>query len=193
MRTEEVAKMLDRYSGAISEMTLKILAPYGDQAPIIWAKIEEDVVHDALHYMADNGREFLDQNSLAIIVGRVFMKRLDIMAPNQYQKLAMRTCSLIDQADNSIPMLTNAMLGLCGEAGECADLVKKHLYQSHDLDKAHMAKELGDVAWYLAEAAEAIGYDLEDIFCMNIEKLKARYPESHFDAARSLHRKAGDV
>ncbi len=105
----------------------------------------------------------------------------------------MRTCSLIGQKDNSIPMLTNAMLGICGEAGECADLVKKHLYQSHDLDKAHMAKELGDVAWYLAEAAEAIGYNLETIFQMNIDKLKARYPEGHFDADRSLRRKADDV
>ncbi len=185
--------MLNKYSEAISEIAIKVLAPYGEQASNIWAKIEEDVVHDALHHMADNGREFLDQDSLALIVGRVIMRRLDIMTPNQYQNLAMRTCSLIDQKDNSIPMLTNAMLGLCGEAGECADLVKKHLYQSHGLDKAHMAKELGDVAWYLAEAAEAIGYDLEDIFRMNIDKLKARYPEGHFDADHSLHRAKGDV
>lgn len=185
--------MLDKYSEAIGEMALKVLAPYGGQASVIWAKIEEDVIHDALHYMADNGREFLDQDSLALIVGQVLMNRLNVMTPNQYQKLAMRTCSLIDQKDNAIPMVTNAMLGLCGETGECADLVKKHLYQGHDLDKAHMAKELGDVAWYLAEAAEAIGYDLEDIFRMNIDKLKARYPEGHFDAEHSRHRAKSDV
>lgn len=185
--------MLDKYSEAIGEVALKILAPYGEQAPIIWAKIEEDTIHDALHYMAENGKASLDQDSLALIVGRVLVNRLNVMTPNQYQEAAMQTCSLIDQENNSIPMLTNAMLGLCGETGECADLVKKHLYQSHDLDKAHVAKELGDVAWYLAEAAKAIGYDLETIFQMNIDKLKARYPEGHFDVNRSLHRKSGDM
>lgn len=55
-----------------------------------------------------------------------------------------------------------------------------------------MAKELGDVSWYLALTAYAIGYDLEDIFRMNIEKLKARYPDG-FDADHSLHRQAEDI
>ncbi len=61
-----------------------------------------------------------------------------------------------------------------------------------NMAKAKMAKELGDVAWYLALTAYAIGYDLEDILRMNIEKLRARYPDG-FDADHSLHRKAGDV
>lgn len=56
----------------------------------------------------------------------------------------------------------------------------------------HMAKELGDVAWYLAISAEAIGYDLETIFQMNIDKLRARYPDG-FDAEHSLHRRANDI
>ena len=42
--------------------------------------------------------------------------------------------------------IVNGVLGLCGEAGECADLVKKHKFQGHDLDTDHLAKELGDVA-----------------------------------------------
>ena len=82
-------------------------------------------------------------------------------------------------------------MGLCGESGEAIDLVKKYLMQGHDLDKAHLAKELGDVAWYLAETATAIGYDLETILQANIDKLKARYPDG-FDAARSMHRNSGD-
>ena len=80
---------------------------------------------------------------------------------------------------------------LCGESGEAIDLVKKWMMQGHELDKAHLAKELGDIAWYLAEAATAIGYDLETILQNNIDKLKARYPEG-FDAERSMHRKNGD-
>lgn len=110
------------------------------------------------------------------------------MTPNDYQRLALRTAS---EKSMENPLL-NGLLGLGGETGECQDLYKKHLFQGHDLDKEKMAKELGDVSWYLALAAYAIGYDLEDIFKMNIEKLRARYPDG-FDAAHSLHRSAGDV
>ncbi len=186
--------MIDKYSEAIGTVATKLLkACTDDYDSRIWTAIEEDVVADVLEYSAAAENGGFTDGDVALAVGRAIHKRLDVMTPNQYQKLAMRTCSLIDQPDNSIPMLTNAMLGLCGETGECADLVKKHLYQSHDLDKVHMANELGDVAWYLAEAAEAIGYNLEDIFRLNIDKLRARYPEGHFDADRSLHRKTGDV
>lgn len=55
-----------------------------------------------------------------------------------------------------------------------------------------MAKELGDVAWYLAVSANAIGYDLETIMQMNVDKLKARYPDG-FDAEHSLHRNKDDI
>ena len=110
------------------------------------------------------------------------------MSPNEYQKLALRTASK-EAMEN--PTL-NGVLGLGGESGECLDLVKKHLFQGHELDKAKMAKELGDVAWYLALTASGIGYDLEDILRMNIDKLRARYPDG-FDTEHSLHRKAGDT
>lgn len=53
-------------------------------------------------------------------------------------------------------------------------------------------KELGDVAWYLAVSANAIGYDLETIMQMNVDKLKARYPDG-FDAEHSLHRDQDDI
>lgn len=88
--------------------------------------------------------------------------------------------------------LLNGLLGLGGETGECQDLYKKYLFQGHELDKDKMAKELGDVSWYLALTAYAIGYNLEDIFRMNIEKLQARYPDG-FNSDQSLNRKAGDV
>lgn len=62
----------------------------------------------------------------------------------------------------------------------------------YDLDKAHIAKELGDVAWYLAVSAQALGFDLETILQMNVEKLKARYPHG-FNAGHSQHRSSGDI
>lgn len=89
-------------------------------------------------------------------------------------------------------MLLNGALGLGGESGEVEDIVKKFIFQGHPLDKAHIAKELGDVAWYLAVAAYSIGYTLEEVLQMNIDKLKERYPDG-FDVDKSLHREAGDI
>lgn len=108
---------------------------------------------------------------------------------NSYQKEALRTCN----SDlNDIERLTNGLMGLSGEAGEALDILKKHLFQGHELDCNHIAKELGDVAWYLAIAADALGYELSDILKMNVNKLRARYPEG-FDAERSVNRVEGDI
>ena len=101
----------------------------------------------------------------------------------------MRTASGMNQ---QYPMVLNGVLGLAGESGECVDMLKKHLFQGHPLDKEHMAKELGDVAWYLAVTAHAIGYKLEDVLQMNVDKLRARYPKG-FNPEQSLHRKEGDI
>lgn len=106
------------------------------------------------------------------------------MTPNAYQKLAMTT---LNPALSKQDMLLNGVMGLCGEAGEVIDIVKKHLHQGHDLDKKALAGELGDIAWYLAETAWALGIPLEDIFKGNIAKLKQRYPDG-FDAERSMGR-----
>lgn len=106
------------------------------------------------------------------------------MTINDYQILAMTT---LNRSLSRKEVLINAVMGLCGESGEATDIVKKHLFQGHDLDKEKLAKELGDIAWYLAEAATALNMDLDDIFAANIEKLKLRYPEG-FDANRSIHR-----
>lgn len=111
------------------------------------------------------------------------------MTINEYHSLAMRTLNPeLDRKD----VLINSVMGLCGESGEAIDIVKKWLAQGHELDKEHLAKELGDVAWYLAEAATALNIPLEEIFEANIEKLKKRYPEG-FQAERSVMRLKGDI
>ena len=112
------------------------------------------------------------------------------MTINESQAAALRTA----QTDKFLAsdLLLNAALGLCGESGEAADIVKKFRFQGHDLDFEHIAKELGDIAWYLAVGAYAIGFDLESIFRMNKEKLEARYPDG-FSTDRSLHRAENDV
>ena len=55
-----------------------------------------------------------------------------------------------------------------------------------------MAKELGDIAWYLAIAAHALGYDLDTILTMNVQKLYERYPNG-FSPENSIFRKANDI
>ena len=106
------------------------------------------------------------------------------MKINEYQELAMRTLNpSLDKKD----VLINAVMGLCGESGEAIDLVKKHIGQGHEFDKEKFAKELGDIAWYLAEAAFAIDMDLESILVNNIEKLKKRFPEG-FSTEKSINR-----
>ena len=112
------------------------------------------------------------------------------MTINEYQTAALRTA----QTDKltARELLLNSVLGLCGESGEVADLLKKYHFQGHNLDLDHVAKEFGDIAWYLAVGAYSIGYDLEKILQMNVDKLKARYPDG-FSVDRSLHRAENDV
>lgn len=105
------------------------------------------------------------------------------MTGNEYQRLALRTASGIEQYDLTL----NGVMGLNGEAGECIDIVKKHLFQGHPLDTDKLVDELGDVLWYVAITADGIGVPLEDIMQHNIDKLRKRYPDG-FDAERSIHR-----
>ena len=107
------------------------------------------------------------------------------MQINEYQRLAMTT---LNKDLTKKEVLINSVMGLNGEAGEAIDLVKKHLFHGHELKKDELIKELGDVAWYLAEAAYALDIDLETILVKNIEKLKKRYPEG-FSVEASINRK----
>ena len=104
---------------------------------------------------------------------------------DDYQRAALRTA----QADrlSADELLLNGVMGLCGEAGECIDLVKKARFQGHELDRIKLAEELGDVAWYLAVAAHGLGIPLSAILEGNVEKLMKRYPGG-FDKARSMNR-----
>lgn len=113
------------------------------------------------------------------------------MTLNEYQREAMRTASGMC-AKCSDNLLLNGAMGLNGEAGEVIDLLKKHMFQGHELDKGHIAKELGDCLWYIAIAAEGAGYTLDAIADMNVKKLRKRYPDG-FEAEKSIHRPENDI
>lgn len=112
------------------------------------------------------------------------------MTLNEYQELAQRTSNpALTQEEH----LLNAMLGLAGETGECCDLVKKGLYQDGREIRDKLFDELSDVMWYIAEAAAAMGWEMDAIAQHNVDKLRRRYPEG-FSADRSLHREVnGDA
>ena len=106
------------------------------------------------------------------------------MDVDKYQELAMNTLNPeIDKKE----LILNASMGLCGESGEVIDLIKKHLFQGHSLDDEKLIKELGDVAWYLAEAATALNVNLSEILEKNIKKLENRFPDG-FNSNRSINR-----
>lgn len=107
------------------------------------------------------------------------------MKMNDYQVLAMRTINTDLSRDET---LLNGCMGLCGEAGEVIDILKKHRGQGHPLNRKRMLEELGDVMWYVAEIAHSLDADLDDVCKDNIAKLGKRYPEG-FDADRSINRK----
>lgn len=126
------------------------------------------------------------------------------MTGNKYQELAMRTndggcheriTGFIESegCNPSLPDikcgdLLNGIMGLCGESGEAADIVKKAVFHNHPLDTEELKKELGDVMWYVAMCCNALNISLDDVMQGNIDKLKKRYPEG-FSTEASINRK----
>ena len=110
------------------------------------------------------------------------------MTGKQYQELASRTINR-ELDDEAIEF--HALHGLVGEIGEIHSIYQKS-YQGHEIDTDHVKKEIGDLLWFIADYCTALGWTLEEVAQMNIDKLKARYPEG-FSEDKSLHRKEGDI
>jgi len=95
------------------------------------------------------------------------------MELSEYQQLSRRTAAYPRAAWLAYPAL-----GLAGEAGEVAEHAKKAIRDDGgtvgDERRAAMAKELGDVLWYVAQIASELGLDLEDVARANLEKLSSR-------------------
>jgi NTP pyrophosphatase (non-canonical NTP hydrolase) len=93
---------------------------------------------------------------------------------NDYQEFAVTT---VNNGLSKRDQLANFAMGTAGEAGEVADIVKKHLYQGHELDVNALTKEVGDVLWYLANLCTQVDISFADVAQKNMQKLKARYPD----------------
>lgn len=110
------------------------------------------------------------------------------ITPNEYQHNALLTAPVLSNNDK----LICSALGLSGETGEYVDILKKHLYQGHDLDKNHMISELGDILWYVALGCTALDISMEDAMIINNEKLSSRYPDG-FTIKNSVDRRESDI
>lgn len=95
---------------------------------------------------------------------------------DEYQYKILDFMNPETMAKGSQDILLNAVLGIAGEAGEIADMVKKWLYHGYDLDVEKLDKEVGDQLFYLGLYANARGILLSQIAQQNINKLSARYP-----------------
>ncbi|KGX84464.1 nucleoside triphosphate pyrophosphohydrolase family protein [Pontibacillus litoralis] len=100
---------------------------------------------------------------------------------NDYQKISSRTANPHENE------LLNYTLGLAGEAGEFADLIKKGQFHGHSIPLDEIEKELGDVLWYLSQISRLFGLSLAEVAQANIEKLNKRYPKG-FSKSSSINR-----
>jgi len=107
------------------------------------------------------------------------------MEIKEYQSRSVRTLNYNLSEEQTI---SNMIFGICGESGEVADILKKHLYQGHKLDKEHLKEELGDIMYYIVNLATMYDIDMREVLEMNVEKLLKRYPEG-FETNKSINRR----
>ncbi len=176
-------------------MTHRPFAPtepmrYSDLSYAYQAKLSQIVLleheRDTLRKSVCDLTERAERAEASLTVARNAAKLAAEDAPmtlNAYQQHALRT------ANNAT--IEYLALGVSGEGGEIAEHVKKHIGQGHLIDPEHLAKEIGDDLWYLSVLAWLIGYTLEQVAALNVEKLRRRYPDG-FDSARSITREAAN-
>lgn len=79
--------------------------------------------------------------------------------------------------DNNTLRLLHAALGMVTEAGEFADIIKKHIFYGKSIDILHASEEVGDQLWYVGVAVDVLQTTMDEVMTGNIAKLRSRYPE----------------
>ena len=102
-----------------------------------------------------------------------------------YSLLAIRT---LNDLESSEANLAHMALGITGEAGEVADIIKKHYAYGKPLDTLHLVEEIGDIMFYLNGLLVEVGADWNEVLEVNIKKLEARYPDLKFNADHAINR-----
>lgn len=111
------------------------------------------------------------------------------MTPTEYSKLALRSKS--DTYAPVKPDLVHGIIGICTEAGELADCLKKMCFHPKKLvDRSKIIDELGDILWYFNLTADSIGATFEEIAKKNIAKLDVRYEVNNGEKDRAAEEEA---
>jgi len=124
-----------------------------------------------------------------------FVNAVTSKQSKEHEAFVYRIQELEGQGFPSERLLT-ASVGMCAEAGEFTEVVKKIVFQGKPVNEDnlfHLKRELGDIMWYVMQACMGLGTDLNEIIEMNVEKLASRYPDGAFDVHFSENRKKGDV
>tara|TARA_B100000035_G_scaffold262565_1_gene234005 strand:- start:85 stop:486 length:402 start_codon:yes stop_codon:yes gene_type:complete len=127
-----------------------------------------------------------------------YVEFVDAVTSKESQDYTHFTVRLFELERSGFPSqrLLTAAVGMCAEAGEFTEVVKKIVFQGKPVNEEnmfHLKRELGDIMWYVAQACIGLGTSLDEIMEMNVDKLKARYPGGEFDVHFSENRKDGDV
>ena len=124
-----------------------------------------------------------------------FVNSVTSLQSKDHDAFVYRVQELEGQNFHSERLLT-ASVGMCAEAGEFTEIVKKIVFQGKPVNEDnlfHLKRELGDIMWYVAQACMGLDISLDEVLAMNVEKLAARYPDGAFDVHYSENRKKGDV
>ena len=124
-----------------------------------------------------------------------FVNEVTSLQSKEHEAFVYRVQELEGEGFPTERLLT-AAVGMCAEAGEFTEVIKKTVFQGKPVTEEnlfHLKRELGDIMWYVMQACIGMNVSLEEIVEMNVEKLLARYPEGAFDVYFSENRKEGDL
>jgi NTP pyrophosphatase (non-canonical NTP hydrolase) len=125
---------------------------------------------------------------------REFVAGVTSDASNDLEAMIKRLRELNEVCN--VSLLMTGAIGIASEGGEFSEIVKKCVFQGKPLNDEtlfHIKRELGDIAWYFANACRAIGVNPSEVIEENVRKLESRYPGGHFDVYYSENRKEGDL
>lgn len=125
---------------------------------------------------------------------REFVAGVTSDASNDLEAMIARLRELNEVCN--VSLLMTGAIGIASEGGEFSEIVKKCVFQGKPLNDEtlfHIKRELGDIAWYFANACRAIGVNPSEVIEENVRKLESRYPGGHFDVYYSENRKEGDL
>ena len=113
-----------------------------------------------------------------------YKKESKMITSENYVENVVRSESVITEAltnrisSNENIRLLHAGMGMCTESAEFVDMMKKHIFYGKPLDKVNLREEIGDLLWYIGLAVDVLGTTIDEVMTINIDKLKARYPEN---------------